>query len=171
MDQQRDTIGKSPRIRHFEATTWYGLPVKIAVSSDNFHWVSVFRLTIPHPGVVNLVARQGLPLDLRLELTGRHELGHLQTLPVPLLHLLISLWPRRGQPIGTRLLRWLVIVLTNQVVWELAAEGYVLATYRRAVKAQRPLSARGIYVVFWSSLIALAVVGTRFLLQRNKDNL
>jgi hypothetical protein len=171
MDQKRGTNGKSPQLRRLEATTWYGLPVKIMVSSDNLHWVSVPGLAIPHPGLVNLIARQGLPLDLRLDLTSRHELGHLQTLPVPLLHLLILLWPRRGHPVGPRLLRWLVLLLTNQAVWELAAEGYVLATDKRAVRAQRSSLARGLYAGFWGSLIVIAVMGTRFLLQRNRDNL
>jgi len=78
---------KSTREHQSITTTWYGLPVEIVISSDNLHRVTAPGLAIPHPCVVNLIARQGLPSKLHLALTARHELGHLQTLPVPLLHL------------------------------------------------------------------------------------
>jgi hypothetical protein len=167
--QESDMPGQSTRFRYLRTHTWYGLPVEIAVSSDNLHRVAVPGLAVPHPGLVNLIVRQGLPGDVRLELTARHELGHLQTLPVPLLHLALLLWPRRGPPSGSRVVRWLVALLTHQAVWEVAAEAYVVATDRRAIQAPRPMWARTLYAGFWSGMSALAAAGTLFLLRRRNE--
>lgn len=154
---------------HERARTWYGLLVEITVTESNFHWVAVPGLTIPHPGVVNLIARQGLPLNIRLALTSRHELGHLQTLPVPLLHLLLLLWPGRGSPHGTFWLRSLVALLTHQALWEVAAEGYVVATDRRAYREPRPSLTGVIYAMFWAGMAAISFIGTLFLLHREQS--
>jgi hypothetical protein len=145
-------------VSHERARTWYGLLVKITVTESNFHRVAVPGLVLPHPGMVNLIVRQGLPLDLRLALTSRHELGHLQTLPVPLLHLLLILWPRRGKPHGTFWLRNLVALLTHQALWEVAAEGYVVATDRRAYRVPRPSLARVICSDFWAGMAAISFI-------------
>ena len=160
---------KTPQVLTFSTKTWYGLPVYISVSSNNLHRITVPGLTIPHPGLVNLVSRWGQPVESRLALTSRHELGHLQTLPVPALHLLLLLWPRKGRPAGSKIFRWLIFILTHQVVWKLAAECYVVATDRQAVKDYRTPLTRGLYYGFWSSMAALAVSGTRFLLRRKID--
>ena len=151
---------------HGQEKTWYGLPVEITVTEGNLHRVAMPGLTLPHPGVVNLIARWGLPSETRLALTYRHEMGHLQTLPVPVLHLLALLWPRRGQPRGSRWLRGLIGLLAHQAVWELAAESYVVATDRRACRAPRRPLARGLYAAFWAGMAALSVLGTLFLLGR-----
>jgi len=171
IDEVRENMTeKSPRFSYLNTTTWYGLPVEITVSSDNRHRVAVPGLAIPHPGLVNLIVRQGLPVKLRLALTARHELGHLQTLPVPALHLLLLLWPRRGRPDGHPILRWLVAILTHQAVWELAAESYVVATDRRAIQANRPPLARALYAGFWGVMAVLSIFGTLFLLRRRKQS-
>ncbi len=159
---------ETPRVLHHSTNTWYGLPVDITVSSNNLHRVTVPGLAIPHPGLVNIITRWGLPLKTRLELTTYHELGHLQTLPVPALHMLLLLCPRRGHPAGSKIVRWLVAIFTHLVVWELAAECYVVAIDRRAVRDHQTPQARGRYFGFWSGMVVLAVMGTRFLLQRNK---
>lgn len=170
MEKNEDIKEKIPRVRQFEAKTWYGLPVEIAVSSDNFHRIAVPGLAIPHPGLVNLLTRQGLPEELRLALTAKHELGHLQTLPISLLHLALILWPLRGRPSGSPLTRWLVTLLAHQAAWEVAAEGYVLATDRRAILAPRPPWARTLYVGFWGGMLWLAVAGTLFLLRHREKS-
>jgi hypothetical protein len=150
---------------HLRTATWYGLPVEVTVSSDNLHNVAVPGLAVPHPGLVNLIVRQGLLEEIRLELTARHELGHLQTLPIPLLHFLLLLWPRQGRLMAPRFIRWLVALLTHQAVWELAAEGYVVASDRRAVQMTRPAWARALYAAFWGGMAGLAILGSIFLLR------
>lgn len=94
-------------VLHQTSRTWYGVPVDITVSSDHWHRVVVPGLALPHPGLVNLFARWGLPVDERLALTCRHEFGHLQTLPVPLAHLLLitlaAPWPERRLPLAAGL--------------------------------------------------------------------
>lgn len=82
--------------------TWYGLPVEISVSSGNWHRVKVSKVSLPHPGLVNFLSCWELPVKERLELTYRHELGHLQMLPVPLAHFFFILWPRPGRRPGPR---------------------------------------------------------------------
>ncbi|NOY98440.1 MAG: hypothetical protein GXP40_04415 [Chloroflexi bacterium] len=149
--------------------TWYGLEAEITVTEANLHRVALPSLSLPHPGVVNWFARQGLDVDTRLALTARHEFGHLQTLPVPLLHLLLLLWPRRGRPRLTGRLRFWLILLTHQTLWEAAAETYVVATDRRAVTAPRPRWARGLYALFWGCMTAFSILGTIRLLQRDQS--
>lgn len=161
---------KTPRVLNCSTQTWYGLPVDVTVSSNHLHQVIVSGLALPHPGLVNMISRWGLPIDLRLELTSRHELGHLQTLPVPVLHLLLIFWPRREGPSGPLWLRVLAGLLTHQIVWELAAECYVLATDKRTYKTPRSLPARMLYAGFWSTMVAGSIMGTLFLLRRQEQS-
>ncbi len=148
--------------------TWYGLDAEVTVTEANIHRVALPSLTLPHPGVVNWFARQGLDVETRLALTARHEFGHLQTLPVPLLHLLLLLWPRRGKPRLTSWPRFWLILLTHQTLWEVAAESYVVATDRRAVTAPRPRWARGLYALFWGGVTLFSLLGTWLLLARRE---
>ena len=148
------------------AKTWYGLPVDIAVSGSNWHRVMMPGIALPHFGLVNLIARRGLPLDERLALTWRHEFGHLQTLPVPLAHLLLILWPRRGRSKGSRWLRVLVGLVAHQAVWELAAEGYVAFHSMREHNHPYSTACRHVYAGWWSAIGLLAVAGTAFLMGR-----
>jgi len=67
--------------------SWYGLPAEIAVG-QLWHWVSAGGLPLPHPGLVDIDLRQGIPRRERERLTYWHELGHLETLPLALLHAL-----------------------------------------------------------------------------------
>ncbi len=151
-------------ILEWHTRTWYGLPARIVVSSRNLHRVWADGLFLPHFGLVNWVTRQGLPTPVRLELTARHELGHLQTLPVPLLHLLsLGLIWRRGK--GPRWWKILLALVAHQAIWELAAEGYVIATDPRAVRYPRPTWAHRLYRIFWGSMALLAAWAT-YLLSR-----
>ena len=157
---------KVKEMLHQTTRTWYGVPVDITVSSDHWHRVVVPGLALPHPGLVNLFARWGLPADERLALTYRHEFGHLQTLPVPLAHLLLILWPRRGQRGGSRWLRALVGLVAHQAIWELAAESYVVVSSRHDRSRSRSRTGRAIYVILWSGMAFLAAAGTAFLMLR-----
>lgn len=87
---------------------------------------------------------------------------------MPLLHLLLPLWLRQGQPRGSRWLRVLIGLLAHQAVWKVAAESYVVATNRRAYRASRPPLARLVYVGFWTRLTTLSILGTLFLLRREE---
>ncbi len=147
---------------HRTTRSWYGVPVDITVSSSNIHRVIVGGVPLPHLGVVNFFSRWGLPLEERLELTCRHELGHVQTLPVPLLHLLFLLWPRQGRRRGGRWLRLLAALVAHQAVWELAAEGYVIATAPPEHWSPRTPAARLLYAGFWGGMTLLAAISTVF---------
>ena len=157
---------KVKEMLHQTTRTWYGVPVDITVSSDHWHRVVVPGLALPHPGLVNLFARWGLPADERLALTYRHELGHLQTLPVPLAHLFLILWPGRGRRGGSRWLRALVGLVAHQAVWELAAESYIVVSSRHDRSRSRSRTGRAIYVILWSGMAFLAAAGTAFLMLR-----
>ncbi len=142
--------------------TWYGLPVRVVVSSSNVHRVWGDGIQVPHVGLVNLISRQGLPRNVRLELTARHELGHLQTLPVPLVHALLLWRGYRGKHIPKRWF-WPLALVAHQAIWEVAAESYVVATDPRAVRHPRPAWARRLYGFFWF-IMALLAVGLTWLL-------
>ena len=148
--------------------SWYGLPVEIKVSSNNLHLVKVAGFPLPHPGLVNIISRQGLPTQTRLELTAQHEFGHLQTLPLALLHLLLLLWPRQGEPYVSRRMRALIILITHQVFWEVVSESYTASTNRRAYQAPRPTRARQLYAIFWAGMAVFSFLGTIFLISTNK---
>lgn len=143
---------------HHATRSWYGLPVEITVSTDHYHRVVVGGLPLPHFGLVNLIARWGLPPAEQLEQTWRHELGHVQTLPLILPHLLLLLWPRRRR--GPRWLWWLVMLVAHQAAWELAAEGYVILSYCPEGDHLSSGKARPLYGLLWGGMAALAVGGT-----------
>ncbi len=148
--------------------TWYHLPAEIRVTEAHLHRVRVAGVSLPHPGLVNWIVRRGLPLQTRLELTALHEFGHLQTLPVPLLHVVILAWPRRGHspyPLWSRLL---VGLFSHQVAWEVAAESYVAARDARAYRAARPPRDKALYVLFWSGMAFFSLLSTWFILKREE---
>ena len=158
--------GKINAPLHEKTRTWYSLPVAITGTGDHLHRVAVPGLTVPHFGLIYFFARWGLPTEERLALTDRHELGHLQTFPVTLAHLLFILWPRRGRRKGSRWLRILVGFVAHQTAWELAAEGYVAFHFRRDRRHPRSATGRAIYAILWSGVAFLAAAGTVFLVQR-----
>lgn len=162
----QDELDMTGEVLHQTASTWYGLPVDVTVAGNNWHRVAVPGLALPHPGMVNIITRWGMPLEERLALTYRHELGHLQTLPIPLAHLVLILWPRSGARSGPRWLRCLAGLFANQVVWELAAEGYLILTTWHEPPPPRTFLSRFLYASFWSVMSLLALAGTAFSLRR-----
>ena len=74
---------------------WYGLPGEIVVEGDHWHLGKVGPLPLPHPPLINRLIRRGLPREDRRALSYWHELGHLQTLPLALIHA-VWLWRRRS---------------------------------------------------------------------------
>ncbi len=148
--------------------TWYGLPAEILVTETHVHRVQIPGVTLPHPGLVNWIVRRGLSVPDRLELTALHEFGHLQTLPVPLLHLAALLWPRRGESPYPRWLRFLAGLLSHQAAWEMAAEGYVAARDARAVRVPRPRQDQVLYALFWGGMALFSLWSTWFVLKRKE---
>jgi len=120
-----------PADEPWRVRTWYGLPVEILVEGDYWHKVRVGVISLPHPPLVNLLVRRGLPRAARERLSYWHELGHVQVLPLALAHA-VWLWRRRGRREQSRSWAGRVAhlagaVIAHEVAWELAAEGYVAA--------------------------------------------
>ena len=157
------------QLRREHPRTWYGQNADITVTEANFHLVKFLHIPLPHPGLVNWFTRQGLDVDTRLSLTARHEFGHLQMLPIPFLHLILLFGSKRKKSRLTGWPRFLLILLTHQVLWEVAAESYVVATDRRAVTAPRPRWAYALYGFFWGCAAIFSLLGTVFLLRSEKE--
>lgn len=138
---------------------WYGLPGDIEVENELWHLVRVAGMSLPHPPLVNLVLRRGLPRADRLRLSYLHEFGHFQTLPLALAHGLGLLWITRKT--RRSLLGWLAwsagAVAANEAVWELLSEGYVVARdpagYRKAYRQTHG----PVVAAFWAIMGALGI--------------
>ncbi len=162
---QENTISRHAR-------SWYGLPVEIVIEGDYWHWVKAGPVPLPHPPLVNLVVRQGLPRAERLRLSYTHEMGHIQTLPAVLVHVL---WLLRRRPRMTsqsllRRLTWLgALLVVHQAVWELAAEGYVAARHGLEYYRVHKQHGRRVAALFWAGMAFVAVVGTLLLTGKNRE--
>ncbi len=138
---------------------WYGLPAEIAVENELWHLVRVAGVPLNHPPVVNLVLRRGLPRAERLYLSFLHEFGHLQTLPIAVIHsiLLLTLgrWWKGG--LVTTIRQLATAWVAHEAVWELSSEAYVMVKagqdYRRIYRDYpNPVG----QLAFWMAMIALA---------------
>jgi hypothetical protein len=93
---------------------WYRLPARIVVSDDGLCDIAPLGISMPHPSLINLALRRGVPHETRLRLFFLHEVGHLQTLPllvVPQLLLRRKQRARKGN--------FLFHVLGLEAFWEL----------------------------------------------------
>ena len=132
-----DQVRLPPAEKYHYVRSWYGLAAEIAVENGLWHLVRVGGLPLHHPPLVNLILRRGLPRRARLRLSLLHEFGHLQTLPVALVHVVVLLFSRRWRKRGVSgtLAALAVAVIAHEAVWELASETYVIAAagpeYRR----------------------------------------
>ena len=102
-DTQTSMIGEA---RPKRVRAWYGLPGEIVVEGPDWRLVKVGPLPLPHPPLINRFIRRGLPRQARLQLSYRHELGHLQMLPLALAHA-VWLWRWRDRRPRTRTSRLL----------------------------------------------------------------
>ncbi len=142
---------------------WYGLPGEIVIEHDYWHLVRVGAVSLPHPPLVNLFIRRGLPVEERRRLSYWHEFGHLQTLPLALLHGLWLAWPGsvRVRSWRERLTRLAALLLAHEALWELLSESYVVwkvgpTAYRRIYRSHPNPWLRG----FWVGMALLALVGS-----------
>ncbi len=120
MTSQAADYGKRVRVR-----TWYGAEGEVELHGPFWHLVGLWGLDVPHPPLVNLLVRRGLPVKAKRELSFQHEAGHLQTLPVALLMtvvLLVRAWRSGGIAWRNLPLLW----AGHHAMWEMLAEGYVM---------------------------------------------
>jgi hypothetical protein len=139
--------------------TWYGLPARITPSDDGLCDIALLGVPLPHPSLINTTIRRGVPDRTKARLFFLHELGHLQTLPLLALPLLLLRRRRRTGIVGL-----ILNLLALEGFWELATELYVVSRmgreYVTAWRSSRNLAA----LLFWPLALLLAVLpllGTR----------
>ena len=151
--------------------SWYGLPAEIGVENNLWHLVRVGGVALNHPPLVNLALRRSQPRRERLYLSFLHEFGHLQTLPVAVLHVIWLLingrW--RGRGFWGTLTALSGAVVAHQAVWELASESYVVLKSRGEYgRIYRDYPNPAGQFAFWSFMFFLAISLSRWL-TRNDD--
>jgi hypothetical protein len=154
--------------------SWYGLEAEVVVDGGLWHLVRLGRLALYHPPLVNLILRRGLPRRERLQLSFLHEFGHLQTLPVAVIHLLwlvvYGRWRRPGKVETGAVV--LAAVVAHQATWELSSESYVIAkTGREYGRIYRKHPNWLGHIVFWVGMALLSTVLTRWITQKDKTAL
>ncbi len=139
--------------------TWYGVDGEVVIEGELWHWVRLGRVPIPHPPLINLLIRRGLPMQVKRQLSYWHEVGHMQTLPLALAHALLLSRSRRV-PL------WLHVplaLLGHEALWELAAESYVVwkagSKYRELYR-KRP---NPFQPAFWLVMAAISAITTWWL--------
>lgn len=147
--------------------SWYGVTAEIVVENNLWHLVRVGGVALHHPPLVNLIMRRGQPRQERLLLSFLHEFGHLQTLPVAILHavwlLLTVRW--RNRHLCEALAMLAAVAVAHQAVWELASEIYVvLKAWREYRHIYREYPNRVGHFTFWGGMILLSGVLTRQLI-------
>ncbi len=151
--------------------SWYGLSAEIIVEHGLWHLVRLGRVALYHPPLVNLILRRGLPRQERLQLSLRHEFGHLQTLPVAVFHLLwlvvYGRW-RRASKVETGV-TVVAAIVAHQASWELASESYVIAKsgseYGRIYRQHPNFLGQ---FLFWGGMGALSICLTRWVVSKDR---
>ncbi len=147
-------------ITEYHIRTWYGSTGRIELHGRFWHLAGLGKVEIPHPPVVNLLIRHGLPAESQRELSFLHEFGHLQTLPPAILATFLLL--KRAKQTGR--LKWSQAVwlwAEHHALWEMMAEGYVMwrlgKQYNRLYRGRLHAG----LALFWLGTIALVVRGLR----------
>ena len=141
--------------------SWYGLTAEIAVENNLWHLVRVGSVALHHPPIVNLILRRGQPRRERLYLSFLHEFGHLQTLPVAIIHgiWLLTVISWRGRRWRETLALLTGMAVAHEAVWELLSEMYVVlkaGTKYHRIYHEHPN--RVGQIAFWSSMRLLSGV-------------
>jgi hypothetical protein len=139
--------------------SWYGVTAEIAVENNLWHLVRVGGVALHHSPLVSLILRRGQPRRERLYLSFLHEFGHLQTLPVAILHavwlLLTVRW--RNRHLSEAMAMIAAIAVAHQAVWELASEIYVvLKTWREYRRMYHEHPNRIGRIAFWGGMTLLS---------------
>jgi len=126
-------------------------------------------LPLPHPPLINLLIRRGLPPEARLRLSYWHEMGHLQALPLALAQA-VWMWRcqsgSRPRSLWRRLIRLTAGLIAHEAAWELAAESYAMAKAGREYRRLYHEHPNPLLALFWGGLGGLALLGTIFLCWR-----
>ena len=131
-----------------EVHTWYGARGRVELHDPLWHIAGIWGLDLPHPPLVNLLIRKGLPREAKLELSFHHEFGHLQMLPFSLLGTVVLLhrsW-RAGRLSWNRL-PWLWA--KHHAFWEMLAESYVMGAIGPRYKALYGNRLHRGLLIFW----------------------
>ena len=56
-------------------------------------------------------------------------------------------------------------LLAHQVVWEIAAEGYLVLTDWRAYRSPRKIRFQVLYGLFWTGMIVVSILSTLFFIR------
>jgi hypothetical protein len=112
----------------------------------------LWGVALPHPSLVNVVIRRGLPVGDRLRLSYWHELGHLQALPLVAVAALIK---RASARRGRRSL--MLSILGLNALWELLAESYVVWKVRGEYLRIYRRTWNPFLIPFWAGMGALSV--------------
>lgn len=142
----------------YHIRTWYGATGRIELQGRFWHLAGLGGVEIPHPPVVNLLIRQGLPVEAQRELSFRHELGHLQVLPLAVLAAFALL----AQAKQAGRLTWsqgVWLWAEHHALWEMMAESYVM--WRLGGRYKRLYGGRlhGGLLIFWLGTAALVAWG------------
>jgi hypothetical protein len=164
LSQTQEVAESLQRVR-----SWYGLEGEIGVEDELWHLVKVAGIPLPHPPLVNLILRAGLPEDDRLKLSFLHEFGHLQTFPIALLHALGFIWLYfRGGNKPQNLLKIAILgLVAHQATWELASETYALIKardeYRQIYRRHPNPKGQGF---FWGGMAAVSAIASTWFFRR-----
>lgn len=141
--------------------TWYGIPTDVSVEDGGWHEVRMGPLALPHPALVNLFLRKGLPPDLRTRMTCSHEFGHLQAVPLAVCHAawLGSRLRSTPGPPSSSAARFGAALLVHAAAWELFAETWTWLENRQTYRMQSKWR-RG---AFWGAMVGAVLAGTVFL--------
>ena len=132
--------------------TWYGAPARVRAASSSLCEAALWGVALPHPSLVNMLIRRGLPADDRLRLSYWHELGHLQALPLVAVAALMT-WAS-----ARRVRRSLVLsILGLNALWELLAEGYVVWKVRGEYLLIYRRTWNPFLIPFWAAMGAFSV--------------
>ncbi len=139
--------------------SWYGVNAIVRAAGSMECDIVVEGREFPHPSLVNMFIRRGLPPEARLRLGARHEAGHLQTLPLAALFALMLLAPIVRHP--RRLLPRLVAALIGaEAAWELSSEAYVVAKVGTRAYHRAYTKPNSNLALFWLGGIATAITAT-----------
>ena len=136
--------------------TWYGIDATVDVESRFFHKAGLWKIVLPHPALVNLLLRFGLPQGGR-PLALKHEIGHLQTAPGALLYLavILSLADPKDLQWGTVFF----LLISSQAMWEMVSEGYAILTDPREYSKTYEDVSLLPRLLFWGIMGVLTAMG------------
>ena len=142
----------------FRKRTWFGIVVAVEIKGSFWHRAGIGSLLIPHPPLINWLLRLGLKKEDEQRLSIIHEFGHLQTLPLFLLYLIVygSLVMHFRQH---SLLQWAVGGISLFAFWEIISELYTVYNSGPLYKLYYANVAPLPRVLFWVGMVLILVAG------------